>query len=123
MAVDTQWATREEVQALKDARAADRERIARLEVQFDESDKRLATKADVADVRVEVEGVRTEVERVRTEVEGVRTEVERVRTEVEGVRTEVASVKKGQDVGLWLLGLLLIGMAVSLYGVFVGGGL
>ena len=114
MAVDTQWATREEVQALKDARAADRERIARLEVQFDESDKRLATKADVADVRVE--GVRTEVERVRTEVEGVRTEVERV-------RTEVASVKKGQDVGLWLLGLLLIGMAVSLYGVFVGGGL
>ena len=102
MAVDTQWATREEVQALKDARAADRERIARLEVQFDESDKRLATKADVADVRVEVEGVRTEVERVRT---------------------EVASVKKGQDVGLWLLGLLLIGMAVSLYGVFVGGGL
>ena len=122
---------------MKDARAADRERIARLEVQFDESDKRLATKADVADVRVEVEGVRTEVERVRTEVEGVRTEVEgvrteveRVRTEVEGVRTEVervrtevASVKKGQDVGLWLLGLLLIGMAVSLYGVFVGGGL
>ena len=102
MAVDTQWATREEVQALKDARAADRERIARLEVQFDESDKRLATKADVADVRVEVEGVRTEVERVRT---------------------EVASVKKGQDVGLWMLGLLLIGMAVSLYGVFVGGGL
>ena len=95
MAVDTQWATREEVQALKDARAADRERIARLEVQFDESDKRLATKADVADVRVEVEGV----------------------------RTEVASVKKGQDVGLWMLGLLLIGMAVSLYGVFVGGGL
>ena len=95
MAVDTQWATREEVQALKDARAADRERIARLEVQFDESDKRLATKADVADVRVEVERV----------------------------RTEVASVKKGQDVGLWLLGLLLIGMAVSLYGVFVGGGL
>ncbi len=109
MAVDTQWATREEVQALKDARAADRERIARLEVQFDESDKRLATKADVADVRVEVEGVRTEVERVRTEVERV--------------RTEVASVKKGQDVGLWMLGLLLIGMAVSLYGVFVGGGL
>ena len=102
MAADTQWATREEVQALKDARAADRERIARLEVQFDESDKRLATKADVADVRVEVEGVRTEVERVRT---------------------EVASVKKGQDVGLWMLGLLLIGMAVSLYGVFVGGGL
>ena len=95
MAVDTQWATREEVQALKDARAADRERIARLEVQFDESDKRLATKADVADVRVEVERV----------------------------RTEVASVKKGQDVGLWMLGLLLIGMAVSLYGVFVGGGL
>ena len=95
MAADTQWASREEVQALKDARAADRERIARLEVQFDESDKRLATKADVADVRVEVERV----------------------------RTEVASVKKGQDVGLWMLGLLLIGMAVSLYGVFVGGGL
>ena len=39
------------------------------------------------------------------------------------VRTEVASVKKGQEVGLWMLGLLLIGMAVSLYGVFVGGGL
>ena len=58
MAVESQWASREEVQALKDARAedrqrwaADRERIAKLEVQLDESDKRLATKADLEQLR------------------------------------------------------------------------
>ena len=62
MAVESQWASREEVQTLKEARAedrqrwaadraADRERIAKLEVQLDESDKRLATKADLEQLR------------------------------------------------------------------------
>ena len=62
MSVESQWASREEVQALKEARAedrqrwaadraADRERIAKLEVQLDESDKRLATKADLEQLR------------------------------------------------------------------------
>ena len=46
--------TREDVQALRDdiqaltvAQAQDRERVAKLEVQISESDKRLATKEDV----------------------------------------------------------------------------
>lgn len=43
----TDWATREELQALTVAQAQDRERVAKLEVQVSESDKRLATKADV----------------------------------------------------------------------------
>ncbi len=72
MAVDTdtqQWASREELQALtaaqdqvREQQYADRERIARLEVQFDESDKRLATKADVeaaiGDVRSDIRVLR-----------------------------------------------------------------
>ena len=41
---DTQWATREEVQATQ---SQDRERIAKLEGQIGEYDKRLATKADL----------------------------------------------------------------------------
>ena len=41
---DTQWATREEVQATQ---SQDRERIAKLEGQLGEYDKRLATKADL----------------------------------------------------------------------------
>ena len=58
IAVETQWASREELQALtaaqdqvRDQQSADRERIARLEGQFDESVKRLATKADLEKLR------------------------------------------------------------------------
>ena len=36
---------------VREQQSADRERIARLEVQFDESDKRLATKADLEKLR------------------------------------------------------------------------
>ena len=114
MAVDTQWASREELQALtaaqdqvRDQQSADRERIAKLEGQFGESDKRGATKADIADVR--------------TEVESVRTEVERVRTEVESVRTEMAGVKKDVGVNRWLLYLVLSGLVLMLFRVFAGG--
>ena len=72
MAVDTdtqQWASREELQALtavqdqvRDQQSADRERIAKLEGQFGESDKRLATKADleaaIGDVRSDIHVLR-----------------------------------------------------------------
>ena len=128
MAVETQWASRKELQVLtaaqdqvREQQSADRERIAKLEGQFGESDKRGATKADIADVRVEVESVRTEVESVRTEVESVRTEVERVRTEVERVRTEMAGVKKDVGVNRWLLYLVLSGLVLMLFRVFAGG--
>ena len=107
MAVEAQWATREELQALtaaqdqvREQQAADRERIAKLEGQFGESDKRGATKADIADVR---------------------TEVERVRTEVERVRTEMAGVKKDVGVNRWLLYLVLSGLVLMLFRVFAGG--
>ena len=107
MAVETQWASREELQALtvaqdqvRDQQTADRERIAKLEGQFGESDKRGATKADIADVRVEVESVRTEVERVRT---------------------EMAGVKKDVGVNRWLLYLVLSGLVLMLFRVFAGG--
>lgn len=49
------------MQALTAAQAQDRERIARLEGQFGESDKRLATKADVSAVLTEVVGVKKDV--------------------------------------------------------------
>ena len=49
---DTQWATREEVQATQ---SQDRERIAKLEGQLGEYDKRLATKADVEKAKADVE--------------------------------------------------------------------
>ena len=67
MAVDTQWATREEVaqdrervQALTDAQAQDRERISLLEVRVGEQ---LATKEDVekaiGSVKVDLASVKT----------------------------------------------------------------
>ena len=40
------------------AQAQDRERVAKLEVQVSESDKRLATKEDVADVRSDIRVLR-----------------------------------------------------------------
>ena len=92
---------------VREQQAADRERIAKLEGQFNESDKRGATKADIADVRVEVESVRTEVEKMRTEVEKV--------------RTEVAGVKKDVGVNRWLLYLVLSGLVLMLFRVFAGG--
>ena len=105
--METQWASREELQALtaaqdqvRDQQSADRERIAKLEGQFGESDKRGATKADIADVR---------------------TEVEKVRTEVESVRTEMAGVKKDVGVNRWLLYLVLSGLVLMLFRVFAGG--
>ena len=49
---DTQWATREEVQATQ---SQDRERIAKLEGQLGEYDKRLATKAYVEKAKADVE--------------------------------------------------------------------
>jgi len=105
--VETQWASREELQALtaaqdqvREQQSADRERIAKLEGQFGESDKRGAMKADIADVR---------------------TEVERVRTEVESVRTEMAGVKKDVGVNRWLLYLVLSGLVLMLFRVFAGG--
>ena len=65
------------------------ERISSLETAI----QHLATKEDVANLRVDVETVRTDLERVRTEVAGVRTElrteIQINRTEIEGVRTEL----------------------------------
>ena len=69
------------------------ERISSLETAI----QHLATKEDIANLRVVVETVRTELEGVRTEVEGVRTElhgeIQKNRTEIESVRTEIESVK------------------------------
>ena len=45
----------EAIQALTVAQAQDRERVAKLEVQVSESDKRLATKADVEKAKADVE--------------------------------------------------------------------
>lgn len=57
MAVDTdtqQWATREELRALE-------KQVSKLEGQFSESEKRLATKEDVKDVLVELAGVKKDI--------------------------------------------------------------
>ena len=73
------------------------ERISSLETAI----QHLATKEDVANLRVVVETVRTELEGVRTEVESVRTElhgeIQKNRTEIESVKTQVATVNGKVD--------------------------
>ena len=62
----------EAIQALTVAQAQDRERVAKLEVQISESDKRLATKADVEKaisvVRSDVNSVLLEVSKLETKM-------------------------------------------------------
>ena len=71
--------TREDVQALRDdiqaltvAQAQDRERVAKLEVQISESDKRLATKADVEKA---ISAVRSDIQSVQTELADVKSDM------------------------------------------------
>ena len=71
--------TREDVQALRDdiqaltvAQAQDRERVAKLEVQVDESDKRLATKEDVEKA---ISAVRSDIQSVQTELADVKSDM------------------------------------------------
>ena len=80
----------------------------------------VATKADLLQVKTELEGaivgvrgeLKEEIAGVRTEVAKVRTEVEKVRTEVETIRTLIAT---GQTAQLrWMIGL-----AVAMAGVLV----
>ena len=68
--------TREDVQALRDdiqaltvAQAQYRERVARLEVQIGESDKRLATKADVEKA---ISVVRSDIQSVQSDMRWVK---------------------------------------------------
>ena len=68
--------TREDVQALRDdiqaltvAQAQDRERLAKLEVQVGESDKRLATKADVEKA---ISAVRSDIQSVQSDMRWVK---------------------------------------------------
>ena len=68
--------TREDVQALRDdiqaltvAQAQDRERVAKLEVQVGESDKRLATKADVEKA---ISAVRSDIQSVQSDMRWVK---------------------------------------------------
>ena len=72
---------------------------------LDDSERsKLATKSDVADVRLEVEKVRGEVEKVRGEIEKVRGEVEKVRGEIEKLRGETKS--RETRLILWVGGII-----------------
>ena len=54
------------------AQAQDRERVAKLEVQVDESDKRLATKEDVEKA---ISAVRSDIQSVQTELADVKSDM------------------------------------------------
>ena len=62
----------EAIQALTVAQAQDRERVAKLEVQISESDKRLATKADVEKA---ISAVRSDIQSVQTELADVKSDM------------------------------------------------
>ena len=93
---------------------------------LDDSERsKLATKSDVADVRLEVEKVRGEIEKVRGEVEKVRGEIEKVRGEVEKVRGEIEKLRgetKSRETRLILwVGGIIGTVFIGLVGVMAKG--
>ena len=72
----------------------------------DDSERsKLATKSDVADVRLEVEKVRGEIEKVRGEVEKVRGEIEKLRGETKSRETRLI-LWVGGIIGTVFIGLV-----------------
>lgn len=73
---------------------------------LDDSERsKLATKSDVADVRLEVEKVRGEIEKVRGEVEKVRGEIEKLRGETKSRETRLI-LWVGGIIGTVFIGLV-----------------
>ena len=115
MSVDTQWATKREVEQDREKVDALTAQVARLEVQIGatvrEGDKHGATKADVSAVLLEVERVRAAVETTKGEV---RSDVQSVRTELADVKSDIRWIKwflgAGISLGTGVL-LLLLRMA------------
>ncbi len=70
----------------------------------------LATKEDIAEVKVEIAELRSEV---RTEIAGVKVEIAELRSEVQseiaGVRVDIAQLRTEMHRGIWVVGFSIIG--------------
>ena len=81
----------------------------------------LATKEDIAELKVEMAELRSELRtemaelrsEVRTEIAGVKTEMAELRTEMaelrSEVRTEIAQLRTEMHRGIWVVGFSIIG--------------
>ena len=81
----------------------------------------LATKEDIAELKVEMTELRSELRtemaelrsEVRTEIAGVKTEMAELRTEMaelrSEVRTEIAQLRTEMHRGIWVVGFSIIG--------------
>jgi hypothetical protein len=78
------------------------ERLSRLEGVYEH----LATKADVAEVRIEMAEFRTEMADVKADVAGVKTEMAHLATKADMALQETRLIK-------WMIGTVVTGMAAA----------
>ncbi len=102
------------VTALRQAGFQDEQAVALVSTIGDALTGDLATKSDIADVRKEISDVRKEVADVRAEVADVRAEVAEVRKEVADLRTEIANVRVDLYRQLWVMGIAIVTLNVTL---------
>ena len=87
---------------------ATKEDIAELKVEMAELRSELRTEmAELrSEVRTEIAGVKTEMAELRTEMAELRTEMAELRSEV---RTEIAQLRTEMHRGIWVVGFSIIG--------------
>ena len=95
------------VTALRQAGFQDEQAVALVSTIGDALTGDLATKSDIADVRKEISDVRKEVADVRAEVAEVRKEVADLRTEIANVRVDLYRQ-------LWVMGIAIVTLNVTL---------
>ena len=95
------------VTALRQAGFQDEQAVALVSTIGDALTGDLATKSDIADVRKEISDVRKEVADVRAEVAEVRKEVADLRTEIANVRVDLYRQ-------LWVMGVAIVTLNVTL---------
>ena len=120
MAVDTQWATREEVaqdrekvQALTVAQVQDREKLSRLDEKIENSvrsiDRHSATQAGVEkaidSVQSDIKSVQSDIKSVQSDIKSVQFDIKSVQSDIKSVQIELTDVKSDMRWIKWLLGI------------------
>ena len=120
MAVDTQWATREEVaqdrekvQALTVAQVQDREKLSRLDEKIENSvrsiDRHSATQAGVEkaidSVQSDIKSVQSDIKSVQFDIKSVQSDIKSVQFDIKSVQIELTDVKSDMRWIKWLLGI------------------
>ena len=127
MAVDTQWATREEVaqdrekvQALTVAQVQDREKLSRLDEKIENSvrsiDRHSATQAgvekaidsvqsDIKSVQSDIKSVQSDIKSVQFDIKSVQSDIKSVQSDIKSVQIELTDVKSDMRWIKWLLGI------------------